>query len=576
MKNRTSRIIAILASISVVGLVLALTSPVSAGQKSGPLGHFKHLVVIYEENHSFDNLYGMWGSVNGQHVVGLSDADAAHTRQVAQDGSPYRCLKQLDVNLTAPSPLTTTCGPETITLGNGSPATYESHFTNAPYNIDAFIPASATTCPDLDHLFSFPNGILNGNGLPGGCTRDLVHRFYQEQYQLNNGNQNRYLTGSDAVGMTMGYYDTTQLPIYQYLHANGAPNYVIADKFFQAAFGGSFLNHQYLIAAAPPLFPAGQHSVLDTAGYPATVPLYASNATKVNGAVTQACGLPTTVPGLACGDYAVNTVLPWYQPTASFSPKIPPIDDTSTPMTIGDLLSDAGVSWAYYGGGWDNAAGNVSGRGYTNGPGPTCGDPDSAPASADGAGNPGGYPFCPNKSYQQHHYPFAYFSRYAPGQPGRAHLQDETDFLFAAKNGGLPAVSFVKPVGIENEHPGYTSEPNGSDHLVDLIKAIESGPEAGNTLILVTYDEFGGQWDHVSPPGMGTPGAHDAFGPGTRIPAILIARSLTKSGVDHTVYDTLSILRTIEAQWLPPGVSLGHRDALVNDLGSAISVGRPH
>jgi len=111
---------------------------------------------------------------------------------------------------------------------------------------------------------------------------------------------------------------------------------------------------------------------------------------------------------------------------------------------------------------------------------------------------------------------------------------------------------------------------------VDLIKAIESGPEAGNTLILVTYDEFGGQWDHVSPPGMGTPGAHDAFGPGTRIPAILIARSLTKSGVDHTVYDTLSILRTIEAQWLPPGVSLGHRDALVNDLGSAISVGRPH
>jgi hypothetical protein len=69
---------------------------------------------------------------------------------------------------------------------------------------------------------------------------------------------------------------------------------------------------------------------------------------------------------------------------------------------------------------------------------------------------------------------------------------------------------------------------------VDLIKAIESGPEAGNTLILVTYDEFGGQWDHVPPPGMGTPGVHDEFGPGTRIPAILIARSLTRSGVDHT------------------------------------------
>ena len=93
---------------------------------------------------------------------------------------------------------------------------------------------------------------------------------------------------------------------------------------------------------------------------------------------------------------------------------------------------------------------------------------------------------------------------------------------------------------------------------------------------MVTYDEFGGQWDHVPPPGMGTPGAHDEFGPGTRIPAILIARSLTSSGVDHTSYDTLSILRTIEAEWLPAGVSLGRRDALVNDLGPAVSTGRPN
>ena len=78
------------------------------------------------------------------------------------------------------------------------------------------------------------------------------------------------------------------------------------------------------------------------------------------------------------------------------------------------------------------------------------------------------------------------------------------NFLAAARTGKLPQVSFVKPLGNENEHPGYASEPNGSDHLVDLIQAIESGPQAGNTLIMVTYDEFGGQWDHVSPPGMGT------------------------------------------------------------------------
>ena len=89
-----------------------------------------------------------------------------------------------------------------------------------------------------------------GAGLPGGCTRDLVHRYYQEQYQLNDGRQNRYVTGSDAVGLTMGGYDTRRLPIYDYLHQPGHPRYAIADNFFQAAFGGSFLNHQWLIAAA--------------------------------------------------------------------------------------------------------------------------------------------------------------------------------------------------------------------------------------------------------------------------------------------------------------------------------------
>src|SRR5205823_6196486 len=143
----------------------------------------------------------------------------------------------------------------------------------------------------------------------------------------------------------------------------------------------------------------------------------------------QACDLATTRAGLACGDYAVNTVLPWYQPTGSFAAKIPPIDDTKTPMTIGDRLSDAGVSRAYYGGGWDNAAGIVDGLGYTNGDGPTCADPHSAPAGPDGNGENAGYPYCPDKSFQQHHYPFAYYARYAPGQADRSHLQDEKDFL---------------------------------------------------------------------------------------------------------------------------------------------------
>jgi acid phosphatase len=577
---------ALLASFSLAALALAPAASVAAAS-GGPLGQFKHLVVIYEENHSFDNLYGLWGAVNGEPVEGLPQADTAHTTQVDQAGSPYDCLLMSDVNFMSP-PLSPDCSSSTFTFSGTNAPTTAYHYSNEPFLIDEHIPADAATCPAITELFAHTFGILNGAGLPGGCTRDLVHRFYHEQYQIDGGNQDRYATGSDSAGMTMGHYDTTQLPIYDYLHANGAPHYVIADRFFQGAFGGSFLNHQYLIAAQPPVFvgaTVGQHSVLDANGFPnKTYPLYTPTTTSVvDGPVTQACGLTSTVAGFACGDFAVNTSQPFFQPTSAGANLMQPINDVDPTApnfetNIGDELSDTGVSWAWYAGGWDNATGNIDGRGWT-GTATACAA-NSTPAVKDGAGN-GGFPYCPDRSFQFHHQPFDYFASYAPATTDRAqHLLDEQDFLHSVAAGSLPSVSFVKPLGLENEHPGYASESNGSDHLVDLIKAVESGPQAGNTLIVVTYDEFGGQWDHVSPPAGGT-GA-DEFGPGTRVPAILIGRSLTTSTVDHTVYDTTSIIATIEHQWhLAPvgnftagGVTIPARDGLVSDLGPAISAGR--
>ena len=67
--------------------------------------------------------------------------------------------------------------------------------------------------------------------------------------------------------------------------------------------------------------------------------------------------------------------------------------------------------------------------------------------------------------------------------------------------------------------------------------------------------------------------AHDEFGPGKSVPALLLARSFTRSGVDHTYMDTLSIMRTIELQWSLG--NLGQRDRYVNSLANAISTGRP-
>ena len=534
---------ALAAASALAGTPSAAASPSMArhGKSSTPrvVGPFKHLVVIYQENHSFDNLYGGWGRVGGQRVDGLQKARPRTTIQRAQDGTPYRCLLQVDVNLTSPTPLPSTCSDP----AHGVPA---SAFRNRPFRIDDYIKPLDTTCPDPSKGPAPANGVLKGDGLPGGCTRDLVHRFYQEQYQIDGGRQDRYVTGSDAVGLTMGVYDTKQLPIYRYLHSKGAPNYVVADHFFQAAFGGSFLNHQYLVAARAPIDtdPAAVsrgtgdlHSVVDTNGFPNTYPLYKPTTTVADKQLTQACGLATTNPAVACGDYAVNTIQPANQPRAATGAVLPLVDASKYP-TIGDRLMAAGVSWNWYSGGWNDAA----------------------------AGHPG-------KLFQYHHQPLNYFSSFAPRQPGRDHLRDETEFLDAAHGGTLPTVSFVKPYGAENEHPGYASEPNGSDHLVDLLQAITTGPQADDTLVVVTYDEFGGQWDHVPPPGSHsrTHDVHDAFGPGTRIPALLVSTSLRRSGVDHTVYDTTSILATIErGLGLAP---LSSRDARVADLRHALRVG---
>src|SRR5256886_5856191 len=284
-----------------------------------------HVVVIYEENHSFDNLYGGWEGVNGR-------ANAGNASQIAQGGSTYNCLLQNDANLTSP-PLTADCSNTTALM---------SHFANQPFSIEAYIPAGAQTCPQPGGFFPHGSTPSSAN-LPGGCTEDIVHRFYQEQYQLNNGAQNRYVTGSDAVGLAMGYYNTTALPIYKYLHSDGAPHYAIADDFFQGAFGGSFLNHQWLIAAAPPTWlgaPPANHSVIDSNGMPTAYPQYTPTGPVADKQLTQVC--PSAVPNRACGNSAVNTIQPAYQPFRG-TPQLPP----QTGNTIGDELSAAGVTWAW-------------------------------------------------------------------------------------------------------------------------------------------------------------------------------------------------------------------------------------
>jgi phospholipase C len=570
----------------------ALCSQFQSGSNAKELGKLKHIVVIYEENHSFDNLFGGWEGVNGLnnvHQSGVGD----HVTQVDQNGVPFGCLQQLDVNLsTNPqyAGLPVTC---TDALHN-----IQSHFPNGYFSIDGFIAPSDITCPPITNAFGFANGILKQgldpnthNPVPGaragGCTRDLVHEFYQEQYQIHGGAQDRYMSGSDSVGTSMGVYDTKQLPVYKYLHSKGAPHYAIDDNFFQSAFGGSFLNHQWLIAAASPVDPtgvpggahAGSHSIIDSNGMPVAYPQYTPTGPVQRNPLTVSC--PATPPAAVCGNWAVNTMQPAVNPQGAFSQILP----LQTGTTIGDRLTAAGVDWAWYSGGWANANGDLTDPGYTNQKTPAatpsgCSDPNVDTGVR--AGVPvAAWPRCPDALFQYHHQPFNYYANYAPGTPGRAHLQDEVDFEKLAQSSdkhacNLKPVSFIKPIGEENEHPGYASQPNGNDHLVELLQMIEQTGCKKDTMVVVTYDEFGGQWDHVSPPGQGNNnGPHDVWGPGTRIPALILSPHIKgRFVVDSAEHDTTSILATIEHRYgLAP---LSSRDAAVNDLATVYSAKKPH
>ena len=94
---------------------------------------------------------------------------------------------------------------------------------------------------------------------------------------------------------------------------------------------------------------------------------------------------------------------------------------------------------------------------------------------------------------------------------------------------------------------------------------IEKSPLWKDTVVVITYDENGGMWDHVAPPKI------DKWGPGTRVPTLIISPLAKKGYVDHTPYDTTSILKLIETRHgLEP---LGTRDAGANDLTNALDLG---
>jgi phospholipase C len=153
-------------------------------------------------------------------------------------------------------------------------------------------------------------------------------------------------------------------------------------------------------------------------------------------------------------------------------------------------------------------------------------------------------------------------------------------FFIEAAAGQLPAVAFVDPqflgeeAGVSNDDHPHADIRAGERFLSQIYSAVSGGPSWRNTVLIVTYDEWGGFFDHVPPPAGSVTSAERALGytdglRGFRIPVMLASPMARRGEIAHTVFDHTSILKLIEWRWsLDP---LTDRDAQANNLATVLN-----
>ena len=559
------------------------TSP-SVAQTATPI---KHVVVIFQENVSFDHYFGTYpnaANLAGQPVFkALAGTPAVNNLSTPLDVT-HNFAALTNVNLL-------TNNPTTRNAANGS------------NNINPFrLDRTQIVTNDQDHDYQAEQSAFNGGAMdlfPATVgTADSASAGQAATPPLN------------TAGVVMGYYDgNTVTGMWNY-----AQNFAMSDNSFGTSFGPSAPGAINLISGQTSGVIATNLSAQGTANggdpngnFGAGGGYFGELANDGHG------GIVLSGDAQPLGDACMT------RDAAQLSGK-----------NIGDLLNAQNVSWGFFQGGFDLTVTNPNG---TTG------------CSRSSVGLSG----VTKKDYIPHHEPFQYYkstqnltharpsSVQAIGNTYQAdgktldpanHQYDIHDFFDAVSAGNFPAVSFLKAPGYQDGHAGYSNPLDEQSFVVQVMNFLQQRPEWANTLVVIAYDDSDGWYDHQASPilnpsmlstsaaaftsnGFNAPGTADVLngpaacqsngsgslqgtpvagglldatgsynaqgrcGYGPRLPFIVISPWAKQNYVDHTLTDQTSILKFVEDNWLKGQRITGSYDNIAGSITNMLNLTAP-
>ena len=366
----------------------------------------------------------------------------------------------------------------------------------------------------FDHLFGkFPgaDGATQGTRCDGTVvplaraaddSRGATHSFLAGITAIDGGKMDCFdaLDGGHK-GETYIQYDGSQIPNYwRYAHA-----FTLGDRFFSSSYGPTFVEHFWIVASQSNRYVDNQRPLEGQGGTDGVLGGYCEDPTERLYSFPKLSSADRrTIFDLEGKADATALERDWF--TERW-----PCDDVKT---MPDLLERAGIPWGYY------------------------------------------------SSDTPYYDVFGTIPHIHEG-PMRAHVVDSSTFIPDVRAGRMPAVSWVLPPTPVSDHPDYGALCDGENWTVRTIDAIMQSPQWKHTAIFLTWDDFGGFYDHVPPPHV------DIYGYGPRVPLLVISPYAKRGSVFHETSDFSSVLRFMEVLYGLP--SLTRRDHTANDLLGAFN-----